>query len=47
MKNVTHPFILNVKQLPIHWLTVADVFRDIRELKQTDEAAVTFKSPFN
>ena len=29
MKNVTHCLILNGKELPIHWLTIADVFCDV------------------
>ena len=28
-KNVTHCFILNGKELPIHYQTIADVFRDV------------------
>ena len=28
-KNVTHCFILNGKELPIHYSTIADVFRDV------------------
>ena len=29
IKNVTHYFILNGKELPIHYSTIADVFRDV------------------
>ena len=29
LKNVTHGFILNGKELPIHYSTIADVFRDV------------------
>ena len=28
-KNVTHRFILNGKELAIHYSTIADVFRDV------------------
>ena len=28
-KNLTHCFILNRKELPTHWLTIADVFCDV------------------
>ena len=28
-KNVTHCFILIGKELPIHWLTTADLFREV------------------
>ena len=28
-KKVTHCFILNGKELPIHYSTIADVFRDV------------------
>ena len=29
IKNFTHCFILNGKELPIHYSTISDVFRDV------------------